>query len=91
MNGILHIFDVTKQMASRDWVHGFLKRHSDLSLRQSTATGLGRAMGFNEVQVKRYFNNLEDVITKYQFPSSRIYNMDETGVSTVPYKIKKSY
>jgi hypothetical protein len=76
-------------MAGKDWVYGFLKRHSDLSLRKPTATGISRAIGFNKVQVKRYFINLEHLLTKFKFHPHRIINMDETGVSTVPTKTAK--
>jgi hypothetical protein len=81
--------DAAKQMAGKDWVYGFLKRHPDLSLRQPTATGIGRANAFNKVQVKRHFNNLEHLLTKFKFHQHRIFNMDETGVSTVPKKTAK--
>jgi hypothetical protein len=52
-NNISHRVDAAKQMAGKDWVYGFLKRHPDLSLKQLTATGIGRAIGFNKVQMKR--------------------------------------
>jgi hypothetical protein len=88
-NNILHRFDAAKLMAGKDCMYGFLKRHPDLSLRNATATGISRAIGFNKVQVKRYFNNLEHLLTKFKFHPHRIFNMDETGVSTVPTKTAK--
>lgn len=88
-NKINHRFDKNKQMAGKDWVYEFLKRNKDLSLRQPTATGIGRAMGFNKVQVEKYFNNLEELFIKFKFSPAQIYNMDETGVNTVPPKIPK--
>lgn len=46
-------------------------------------------MGFNKTQVKVFYDNLQDLYKKYNFAPSRIYNMDESGVSTVPKKIPK--
>jgi hypothetical protein len=84
-----HRFDAAKQMAGKDWVYGFLKRHQGLSRRQPTATGTCRAIGFNKVQMKWYFNNLEHLLTKFKFRPHSICNMDETGVSTVQTKTPK--
>jgi hypothetical protein len=39
--------------------------------------------------VKRYFNNLEHLLTKFKFHPHRIFNMDETGVSMVLTKTEK--
>ncbi|KAJ4430879.1 hypothetical protein ANN_19470, partial [Periplaneta americana] len=44
---------------------------------------------FNKVQVDRYFENLKECLGKYKFPPHRLFNMDETGVSTVPDKTAK--
>ncbi|XP_039282920.1 uncharacterized protein LOC120351048 [Nilaparvata lugens] len=52
-------------------------------------TSVARIMGFNRVQLNNYFNNLETVMEKYGFSSDRLYNMDETGVQTVPNKLPK--
>lgn len=88
-NSFVNWFDALSKMAGRDWVDNFLKRHSELVLRQSATTSLVRAMGFNEVQVNRFYDNLKEMYDKYQFKPSRIYNFDETGMSTVPKKTPK--
>lgn len=46
-------------------------------------------MGFIRVQIKRFYDNLQNVYNKLNIPLSRIFNMDETGISTVPNKIPK--
>ncbi|XP_050305083.1 uncharacterized protein LOC126742485 [Anthonomus grandis grandis] len=73
-------------MAGRDWVAEFLKRHQQLELRQSTPRSLARAIGFNRAQVDRFFISLNLLYEKYKFYASRVYHVDETGISTVPKK-----
>ena len=38
---------------------------------------------FNRVTVADFQNKLHDLITRYNFTPSQIYNLDETGVTTV--------
>lgn len=70
------------KMAGKRWMTQFLKRNP-LSIRTAEATSLGRAMGFNKVVVKKFFDNLKEVLDKYKFRSGNIYNMDESGLTTV--------
>lgn len=86
LNKIPNRFDKATKMAGRDWVGEFLKRHERLRLRQSIPTSLARAIGFNKVQVDRFFGNLKELYETYNFNPNRIFNMDETGMSTVPKK-----
>ena len=90
-NKLEHRFDKTLKMAGKGWLRGFLKRHQDVSLRQPTATSLARAVGFNEPQCKRFYDNLSQLMKKYKFPPHAIYNMDESGFSTVPNKPPKVF
>lgn len=46
-------------------------------------TSIARAVGFNKPQVNRFFDQLNQLQEKHKFPPSRIYNVDETGVSNV--------
>ncbi|XP_044598416.1 MFS-type transporter clz9-like [Cotesia glomerata] len=88
-NKIENRFDSGCKMAGRDWVESFLKRHPDLTLRQSTATSLARVIGFDKVQIDRFYKNLDEVYKRYKIKPNRIYNVDETGMSTVPKKTPK--
>jgi hypothetical protein len=80
--GASHPFNKEKRMAGEDWVQGFLGRH-DLSLRRPQATSIARAVGFNRPQVQRFFDLYKECLAVHQYPPSRIWNMDETGMTTV--------
>lgn len=75
--------------AGADWFTGFMKRNPSLSIRSPEATSAGRASSFNRHNVTDFFNKLGDVILKHNLQPSRIWNLDETGVTTVlkPKKI----
>lgn len=81
-NSVKHNFNKVTKMAGMDWLRGFLKRHK-ISLRKPEATSINRAEAFNKTEVELFYNNLDVLLTKYKFPASRIYNMDETGVTSV--------
>lgn len=70
-------------MAGRDWFSGFMTRHPDLSVRRPQATSLSRNTSFNQHNVSMFYDNLAKVIDKYTFQAKDIWNMDETGVTTV--------
>lgn len=88
-NKIPHVFNMEKRMAGKDWLYGFLKRHPLLALRNPEKTSIARAKGFNRVAVKMFFDLLESLYLKYQFSPNDIYNVDETGILTVPNKPSK--
>lgn len=87
-NKLQHPFNEETKLAGKEWALNFLKRHK-LSLRTPSRTSLARIMGFNKAQVDVFFKNLEELIAKHKFPPSRIYNMDESGINTVPNKAPK--
>ncbi|XP_047022728.1 MFS-type transporter clz9-like [Helicoverpa zea] len=83
-NSIDHCFNKDYKLAGEDWLAGFMKRHPELSLRAAEPTSVARAMGFNMVSVNRFFDLLEEVIDQHKFLPTNIYNVDETGLTTVP-------
>ncbi|XP_069681190.1 uncharacterized protein [Periplaneta americana] len=88
-NNLAHSFNRTKKMAGKCWFYSFLKRNPQLSLRSAEPTSLARAMGFNRVVVKQFFDLLSDLYKKHNFTADRVFNVDETGIRTVPNKQSK--
>jgi hypothetical protein len=78
-----HKFNRDAKMAGRDWIQGFLKRNPTISVRKPEAISIQRITGFNKNEVTKFFNNLEEVLTKTHFPPEDMYNIDETGITTV--------
>ena len=78
-----------REMAGADWFSAFLRRHPDLSIRVPEATSIARATAFNKKNVSHFFEKFEEVMDRYNFDASRIWNVDETGVTTAvkPNKI----
>lgn len=74
---------VENETAGRLWFNAFLKRRRELSLRSAEATSLGRAMGFNKPVVQRFFDNVQEIYEKYKLGPDQVYNVDETGLTTV--------
>lgn len=82
-NGIQHPFS-EDNLAGKDWMRNFMKRHPGLSLRVPEATSAARAMGFNKVVVKKFFDLLINVIENNNITGDRIFNVDETGFTVNP-------
>lgn len=72
-----------KQMAGKDWLWGFLRRNQRLSVRTPEATSIARATAFNKPNLDAFFILLKDTIEKTKASGFTIYNLDETGFTTV--------
>lgn len=88
-NNISHTFNKEKKMAGKEWLYSFLSRNPDLSLRDPEKTSLARAKGFNRNAVQKFFTLLQSLYEKHKISPCDIYNVDETGILTVPNKPSK--
>jgi len=69
--------------AGSDWAYSFMKRHeTDIAIRTPEATSVQHMTNFNKFTVNSFFNNLENALKRGFGPES-IWNIDETGVTTV--------
>ena len=75
-------------MAGKDWLRAFVKRRSELSLRCPEATSLAHATAFNKHMVGEFFTNLREVRTRRHYAKQDMYNVDETGLTTVQKPVK---
>lgn len=72
------------KMAGEEWMRSYLSRHGNLSIRKTQKTSLARASAFNQHNLSLFYNNLEDVHKRFgPIPPERIWNQDETGLTTV--------
>ena len=79
---------IANKTAGKGWWKGF-KERQNLSLRKPESTSVGRASVFNRHNATLYFNNLASVLDTHKFEARQIFNLHETGVTTVqiPQKI----
>lgn len=85
---ISHRFNKNSRMAGEEWFRKFMLRHSDLSIRVPEPTSIARAVGFNFPQVMKFFTQLETLIGECEATSVKVWNADETGISTVQKPVK---
>ena len=69
--------------ATRDWYYGFMKRHPTLTLKTPEGMSIARIMAFNRTNVDLFFNIFCQAMDKYGFRPERIFNLDESSVTTV--------
>ena len=74
-------FNVDKQCAGRKWFTNFLRRNPEVSVRTAEATSIARAASIKRVSM--FFDLYDPLLDKYALTADRIYNMDETSLSTV--------
>jgi hypothetical protein len=61
------------------WMRWWKKRHPKLSLRSVQALEAARASALCEENVKTFHDNLEHLLSLYNYPPERIWNCDESG------------
>ncbi|CAG9584656.1 unnamed protein product [Danaus chrysippus] len=80
----------TKQMAGKDWLISLRRRHNR-TLKKPEPCSLSRATAFNQSNVGKFYDNLEDLISRNSAFSdgTRIFNLDETSTTTIqkPQKV----
>lgn len=70
-------------MAGKKWFYNFMRTHSRLSLRQPEATSLARMRGLSKDTVLKFLDILEELVNKHKLDGTRIYNVNESGFTTV--------
>lgn len=88
-NGLPHQFNAERKIAGRKWMKKFLNRNPCLSFRTPQATSANRAKGFSKEKVDQFNDILEAELPKINFDPTKIYNVDETGVTVVQHKMEK--
>lgn len=76
------------EAASDDFYYAFMNRHPELCLKAPEGISIARATGFNKFAVNYFFNLYLKLMEKYSFAPHRIYNLDETALSTVMKPLK---
>lgn len=76
------------RMATKDWYYNFLERHPHISLRTPEQISANRLKAFSKPVVDGFFELLDEVTTP-PFNPKNIWNMDESGFSTVANKPTK--
>lgn len=71
------------ESAGEDWFAAFLKRNANLSIRKPERTSQARAAAVNHPVIDKFYDNYLDLLTKYNFLPSELYNTDETNNPTV--------
>ena len=84
-SGIQHNFNRRTGEVGKDWCHDFMARHGDeISLRTPEPTSAARERAFNQTAVNAFFDLLETVQDAKRFTPDRVYNVDESGIITLP-------
>ena len=84
LNNVPHKFNWQNKMAGKSWLYAFFRRHPEISLRKPENTSVARAKSFNPINVKKFFDLYKSILATGKFPPYRIYNCDETGITTEP-------
>nr|XP_047124725.1 uncharacterized protein LOC101237912 [Hydra vulgaris] len=71
------------EAAGEDWFSAYLKRHKKVSVRKPEATSQACISSFNPTNVQKFYNNLQTILNRFKLKRGDIWNMDETGITTV--------
>lgn len=82
-NNIEHPFPLSKGAAGKKWLRNFRKRHPTLSIRKPHSVSLSRAKGFTKEKVAAFFDMLLPELNKVGMNPSKVFNVDETGITVV--------
>lgn len=85
-NNLKHRFSKNQERAGYKWLRSFLKRHPELTLRRPQSLSTAPIKEFTEEYVNFIFIILEPAMEKVKFNPCRIYNIDETGITSVQSK-----
>ena len=72
----------TTEYTGEDLLSGSMKCHTRLSCRKPEATSLSHRTSFNRKNVNDFYDNLQNVLTRHNFPAKDIWNIDETSLTT---------
>ncbi|KAJ4450216.1 hypothetical protein ANN_01623 [Periplaneta americana] len=89
MKGLNHPFSKNDEAAGRKWLHSFLRRHQELSLRKPQSTPMARIRGFNQENVINFFDIWEPLMNTVNHSPNRLYNCDETDLTVIQHKGNK--
>src|SRR5258705_9066413 len=88
-NNLPHSFSSQTKTAGPKWLRCFLKRHTELSVRRPQSLSLARIHGFTQESVQLFFSILKPELEKINFDPTKVYNVDETGITVVQHKAQK--
>ncbi|MPC07467.1 hypothetical protein E2C01_000029 [Portunus trituberculatus] len=77
-----------EQCATRDWYYAFMTRHPQLTLKALEGMPIARAVSFNKHSVGMFFYAYIEAMEKYRISPDRIFNLDESSLSTVMEPLK---
>ncbi|CAH2000290.1 unnamed protein product [Acanthoscelides obtectus] len=87
--GLSILFLAEVPLLEKKWLKSFMSRHPKLSFRKPQGISAARVKGFTKENVQAFFNLLGSVLPKVGFNPAAIYNVDETGITTVQHKHAK--
>lgn len=82
---------VVEEKVGLQWLHRFVHRNKQMSIWKPEACSLSRLTSFNTTNVDLFFSDLKNILENNPLlcNRSRIYNLDETGLTIVqkPQKV----